>query len=517
MAGSLRVRLTGAVMLSLTTLVLAFGGVAYWVIATTVGTTSDHMLLGTTRALSIALDTGPDMRSRLGPLAAQLQQRAQPATFYNIHHGDRLIAGLPSLKLPQDYKISDRAVDRHPAIPSPDSYRWTKSYRGYVDPNDARGIIQAAYLRDGIVQGRPARIAMETRLVPGDPLPVVIQVASYFDDRSSYVFSQFLQVIGGGILILMIAVLLFYEAITWGLKPFSRLTGQVEEARKDPSAQFRLVQAPDTPREVMSFIAAFNALMARMEKATESLRQFTTNASHQMRTPLAIARIHLGLLERFGLNSPQGETALKDISHAIQSLERLLQQLISLARTDEQAIDTGMSFDLVATTTAVLDERIGHLSEFDVDIIYEQEEDSAIVVRGHPLLAAELTSNLIDNAIRYNKPGGSVVIRLGRVGGRGRIEIEDDGPGIPEEHRDKVWERFYRGAAGSDQVGSGLGLSIVRSLAERIGATVSLRNGANGRGLCATVEFRGAAGEHCEPFFSLPVRPAQSMEKNEAL
>jgi len=494
MFGSLRARLTGAVMLPLATLVVVFGSIACWAIGKTINATSDHVLVGSVRTLSIALNAEPDMREHLVPLAIHiLQQRSQLVTFYSVYHGDRLIAGRPSLKPPPDYDSADRVIDRHPPSAVSGSYRRTGLLRGYVAPEDAKTVIQAAYLWDGALDGKLARIATEIRLIKGDRHPVVIQVADYVDDRRAHMFSESSQVIGGGVLILMIAALLFYQAITWGLKPFSILTEQVDEARKDPPAHFRLVQSRDTPREAVSFILAFNALMERMEKAAESLRQFTANASHQMRTPLAIARIHLGLLDRFGPNSPQGKTALRDISYAIQSLERLLQQLISLARTDEQIIDPAMSFDLVETAATVLDERIGHFSDFDVDIVYEKEGEGAIAVKGHPLLAAELITNLIDNAIRYNRPGGSVIVRLRRGAGFGRIEIEDDGPGIPEQYRERVWERFYRGAAEDDQVGSGLGLSIVRSLAERMGARVSLNNGANGRGLCATVEFQEAA------------------------
>lgn len=480
-------------MLPLATLVMVFGGIACWAIGKTINVTSDRVLIGSVRTLSVALDAEPDMRRRLIPLAVDLfQRRSQPVTFYSVYHGDKLIAGVPSLK-PPDYDVADRATDRRPPVAFPDSRRKIGLLRGYVDLDDAKTVIQPAYLRNGRLDGKSARIATEIRLIQDDRHPVVIQVADYVDDRRAYIFSESLQVIGGGILILMIAVLLFYQAITWGLKPFSALTEQVEEGRKDPPTHFRLVQSPDTPREAVSFIQAFNALMERMEKAAESVRQFTANASHQMRTPLAIARIHLGLLDRFGPNSPQGKTAIQDISYAVQSLERLLQQLISLARTDEQVIDPAMSFDLAATAATVLGERIGHFSDFDIDIIYEQDEEGAIAVRGHPLLAAELISNLVDNAIRYNRPGGSVFVRLRRSAGRGRIEIEDDGPGIPEEYRDRVWERFYRGATDDDQLGSGLGLSIVRSLAERMGARVSLNNGANGCGLCATVEFQEAA------------------------
>jgi len=478
-------------MLPLAALVMIFGGIACWAIAKTINTTSDRVLTGSVRTLSVALDAKPDMRARLVPLAVHLLQRhAQPTIFYSVYHGDTPVAGLAALKPPPDYDASDRVIDRHPPTTVTGSDRKSRLHRGYIDPNDARTVIQAAYLRDGRIDGKSVRIATEIRLTRDDQYPFVIQVADYVDDRHDYIFNQSAQVVGGGILILMIAVMLFYQAITWGLKPFSALTQQIEEARKDPPAHFRLMESSDTPREAISFILAFNALMARMEKAAEAMRQFTTNASHQMRTPLAVARVHMGLLDRFGPNSPQGKTALKNIAHAVASLERLLQQLITLAQTDEQAIDPAMSFDLAATAASVLDERIEHFSRFDIDIIYERSEQSAICVKGHPLLAAELIGNLVDNAVRYNRPGGSVVIRLGRGGGRGRIEIEDDGPGIPEEHREKVWERFYRGPAESDQIGSGLGLSIVRSLAERMDARVMLNNGPNGCGMCATVEFQ---------------------------
>lgn len=492
--GSLRARLTVAVMVPLAALVVIFGGVACWVIAKTINLTSDRALIGSVRALSVALEAEQELRPRLVPLAIHLlQRRSQPDSIYSVYLGNELVSGSPTLKPPMDYVMGDRTVDRHPPAALTESYGKTRLYRGYLDPKDARTVLQAAYLRTGQFDGRAVRIATETRLVSGERRPVVVQVAQYVDDRNAYIFSQSLHVLGGGTLILLIAVLLFYQAITWGLKPFSNLTDQVEEARKTPLARFRLTRFADTPREAVPFILAFNGLMERMEQATDSLKQFTTNASHQMRTPLAIARIHLGLLHRFGPNSPQGRNALLDISHAVDSLERLLQQLISLARTGEYAIDPAMSFDLAATAATVLGDRLGHLSDFDIDIIYEQDEDGALAVKGHPMLAAELISNLVDNAIRYNKPGGSVIVRLGRHAGRGRIEIEDDGPGIPEQYRERVWERFERGVADNDQVGSGLGLSIVRSLAERMGAKVSLSNGANGCGLCATVDFQGVA------------------------
>jgi two-component system sensor histidine kinase TctE len=492
--GSLRARLTGAVMVPLAALVLVFGGLTCWFMHTNIVLTSDRVLVGSVKTLSLAMDADPRLRPELMPLAIHLfQRRARPLTHYSIYHGDRLILGDPALKPPADYDVRDRRIDRHTPATFPTAYRHTPLHRGYVDPKDASTVIQTAYLRDGLFNGKPARIATETRRIRGDPHPMAISIADYVDDRRNYEQGMFLQVIGGGILIMIIAVLLFWWAIVWGLKPFSALTEQVQGTEAGAPAHFRLVPPPGTPREAVPFIQSFNALMARMERATESLRQFTSNASHQMRTPLAIVRVHLDVLERYGPASPQGQAALREVPAAITALERLLLQLISLARTEEQAIDPTMAFDLAETTATVTGERVVQIDDDSLEVSYERDGAEPILAYGHPVLAAELIGNLIDNAIRYNRPGGSVIVRIRRGDGTARVEVEDDGPGIPEDERERVWQRFYRAANQSERQGSGLGLPIVKALADRMGAEVSLGSGAEGRGLCATVDFRAAA------------------------
>src|SRR3546814_431969 len=118
---------------------------------------------------------------------------------------------------------------RHHAPASfPRSYRNTQLVSGYVDARDANGVIQAAYLRDAVLEGRSARVATEIRSLPGFTRPVVIQVADFLDDRQAYEQTYFLRVAGAGILIAMIAVLLFYGAVTWGLGPFASLTRQID-------------------------------------------------------------------------------------------------------------------------------------------------------------------------------------------------------------------------------------------------------------------------------------------------
>src|SRR3546814_10031257 len=127
-------------------------------------------------------------------------------------------------------------------------------------------------------------------------------------------------------------------------------------------SQLRLTLDNDAPREALLLASAFNELMARTDRAIASLREFTSNASHQLRTPLAIVRVHVDVLNRYGPSSPQGATALADIGAAVDSLERLLAQLISLARMDEQGRDTAplTPFNLTEAAAGIVASRVTH-------------------------------------------------------------------------------------------------------------------------------------------------------------
>lgn len=492
---SLRSRLTAAVMVPLLALAVTFGGITCWMIERSGALTSDRILVGSVRVLSRAVDAGEGVRADLLPLAVHLlQRRSAPVTLYSIWDGERLVAGTRGLVPPSHYEArTGRWITRVPAASFPRTFRNTHLTAGYVDTRDAQGVVQPAYLRDAMLGDKPVRVATEVRRLRRNGHAVVVQVADFTDDRAAYLQTYFLRVVGAGVLIAMMAVVLFYGAITWGLRPFASLTGQIETARREPPPQFRLKLAEDAPREALLLAGSFNALLARTERAVDSLRQFTANASHQMRTPLAVVRVHLDVLERYGAQSPRGAMALADIGHAVASLERLLLQLIALARTEEQGIAPDSRFDLAALAADLLATRAVSMPEDGAtDLGFEGE--GPVWAFGHGLLAAEMIGNLLDNAIRYGRQGGVVTLRVRACEGIARIEVEDDGPGIAPDERERVFDRFYRGRVdgGARPSGSGLGLSIVRALGERMGAQVVLSSGAGGRGLLATVDFRAA-------------------------
>lgn len=481
-------------MMPLLALALTFGGITCWMIHRTVSTAADRILVGSTSTLRHAVGADGELRKELLAVAVSLlHSRAALRPIYSIHYGDRLLAGSPDLAPPDDYNPLDGA-----ATPRHEPAHFARSGRDPLLPGDfaedgsPSGVFQPAYLRDGVLEGRPVRIATEIRLFSHrGARPMVIQAAEFLDDREAYEQIYYLRVGGAGVLIVMIALLLFYGAITWGLGPFASLTAQIDEARKHTRPNVRVVLAEGDPYEARLLASTFNDLMARTERATQSLRQFTSNASHQLRTPLAIVRLHTDVLARYGATSLQGATALDDIVGAIDSLDRLLSQLIALARLDEpsHALPEAAPFDLCALAAAAVAHRVSHPDTARMDVGFEAS-DMAVEALGNEMLASEMISNLLDNAVRYNRPDGSVTVRVLWRDGVPAVEVDDDGPGIAPENREKVWERFYRVPGADAPPGSGLGLPIVWALGERIGARTMLEDGPQGRGLRAVLLFQ---------------------------
>jgi len=499
---SLRGHLTLVVMVPLTALVITFAAITCWMIDSSITDTSDRILIGSTRLISRAVNHDEVIRAHLLPLAvALLQRRTAPVTHYSIYDGPRLVAGRADLRPPPDYTADGRRLgplhDTPHFAPTPHEPHLT---RGYVDPNDAEGVEQAAYLRNGMLEGKAVRIATELRRLQANGHLVAVQVAEFDDDRYASERIYFQRVASAGVLITLFSLFLFYSALAWGLRHFAALTNQIAAGQSNP-LHFRLLPDDNGPREAQMIARAYNALMTRAESAMVSLRQFTSNASHQLRTPLAVLRVHLDVLETYGPASPQGKMALDDIAASVDTLERLLQQLLVLARLDERSGSIKGRFDPALVASDVIAARLPALQKADVSISFEESTPLAAPAQGDAALAAEMMGNLLDNAVAYNRPGGKVVFRLMAMPNMARVEIEDDGPGIPVTERDKVWQRFYRSAGQTgNEDGCGLGLPIVRAIADAMGAKVALREGPQGQGTCAVIDFALVTGDDDIPW-----------------
>jgi two-component system sensor histidine kinase TctE len=203
-------------------------------------------------------------------------------------------------------------------------------------------------------------------------------------------------------------------------------------------------------------------------------------------------RVHLALLQRDNSHLPGNVETIAEIEKSTKHLDRLVAQLIVMARAEQAAVaepapDTAPA-DLVASTSEAMGIMAPFAAAKNVELAFESELEHA-PVHAEPSMLHDILTNLIDNAIRYNHHGGSVTVSILSSGGRYAVKIADDGPGITRDHRERVFDRFYRVPAADRPAGSGLGLSIVRALLRQSAGTINLTEGIGGRGLAVTVSL----------------------------
>jgi len=255
------------------------------------------------------------------------------------------------------------------------------------------------------------------------------------------------------------------------------------------------VPSTDSRDELGGMALALETLRAsalEAERLQLAMSRFTADASHQMRTPLTILRTHISVLGSMIGSHTEAYASYLDIQGAADRLQRLLIQLLKLARADGvHALDQETpQIDLRGVVQEIASHHVPQALEAGVELHFEASQEPLCTL-ANPIMIHEIFANLIDNAIRYNNSGGTVIVRLFDQEGRPTVDIEDDGPGIPDEEKDKVFTRFYRLNRDQSRVGSGLGLAIVRSLAATLNAEIQMGTGASGRGLRVRLTFSG--------------------------
>ena len=247
------------------------------------------------------------------------------------------------------------------------------------------------------------------------------------------------------------------------------------------------------PRELKPVLDSTNALLRRLAAAFAAQRRFLADAAHELRTPITALRLQLQLLQR-SADAPARHAALAELQAGIDRSQRLVEQLLQVARSEPDGeatrrdpVDLGaLARDVVAALSVKADARAIDLGA---------RVGGGIVVAGDAQQLTVLLNNLVENALRYTPPGGTVDVEAALEAGRPVLRVLDDGPGIAEAERERVFDRFYRGAAASGSAaagGSGLGLAIVRAIAGRHDARVELADGPGGRGLAVSVRFGSA-------------------------
>jgi len=268
-----------------------------------------------------------------------------------------------------------------------------------------------------------------------------------------------------------------------GLRPLGELRREL--ARRGPGDLARL-DAARTPVEIEPLVAELNRLFGRIDEALERERRLTADAAHELRTPLAVLSTQAQVARRAASEAARNE-ALDAIVVGSERAARLIEQMLTLARLESgQGEGAVQRADLRALARAALADAAPFALGKNLDIALE--EGAAVEVAGYPGLLQVLLRNLVDNAVRYTPRGGKVRVAVGGDGRTARLEVSDNGPGVPPQELARLGERFHRLAA-PGETGSGLGLSIVLRIAELHRGGVRFAAGHGGAGLAVSVEL----------------------------
>jgi two-component system sensor histidine kinase TctE len=276
-----------------------------------------------------------------------------------------------------------------------------------------------------------------------------------------------------------------YVAVRFALWPLDALGARVSGLEVQ---SLRPIPSRGLPAETRPLVRAINGLMRRLRLTFRAREAFINDTAHQLRTPLAALSAQVDLLGQLDL-SPDLRRRVGDVAGSVQRLVHLANQLLALARADEQAsaVTRMQTVDLPELLQEVASACLDTALEKGVDLGFEPAPAN---VTGAPALLLEMLKNLVDNAIVHSPAGTTVTVRCGTVEGLEEtyLEVEDDGPGIAAADRSRVFDRYVRLKPGKAP-GTGLGLAIVREIALRHGAEVQIQDGAGGRGTRVRVSF----------------------------
>lgn len=332
---------------------------------------------------------------------------------------------------------------------------------------------------DSVIEGIRWRV-FSTWDDSGESLIHVAERAEVRDELANNIANNLLKPL---LISLPLLALLLWVAVSRSLRPLVKLTSEV--AHRDPD-NLAPLDTESAPREVVPLIERLNKLFSRMTSSLQKERRFTADAAHELRTPVAGIKAQ-AQVARAASSETERNHALDNAILGCDRAAHLIEQLLTLARIDTLGDDVTEPCSLRGAAAEVIAAIAP--AALNQNIRLELEEGDEVMVRGNPVLLRILLRNLIDNAVRHTLPGTPVWINVGYEQGQGYLSVNDNGPGIPEVELARVAERFYR-PVGTSASGSGLGLSIVKRIAEIHNATLRIAAQREEKGLSVTVLFK---------------------------
>ena len=286
-------------------------------------------------------------------------------------------------------------------------------------------------------------------------------------------------------LVLPILAILIYVTVGQAMRPLNEIAEQISNRQ---SENLEPIRVNDAPVETHAMIKALNDLFKRLSSAIENITLFTSNAAHELRTPLAVQKLNA----QIALQSKNDETRNQAIHEIMSSVDRAtlsVEQLLTLSRLDPHGeLNEDDYVEIASVTENVMADLAPNAIEKNIDIGLEAKTKRRM--RGKEGLINILVRNLVENAIRHTPENGKIEVAVYQSANEIVLRIDDNGPGIPPEEREFVFERFYR-SQDSDQYGTGLGLAMVKRIIEIHNASIQLGNSPLG-GLQVKVSFKPA-------------------------
>jgi two-component system sensor histidine kinase QseC len=331
---------------------------------------------------------------------------------------------------------------------------------------------------DASVDGRNWRVFSHW----DDKREYLVQVGEVTDARDHLASEVLKKLVQPLLVALPLLGLLIWFGVGGALKPIDRIGAAL--ARRDP--QYLAPLEGEVPKEIAPMVERLNGLLSRVQSSLEGERRFTSDAAHELRTPLAALKTQLQVAQGAGDSSERGQAIAKAIA-AGDRATRLVEQLLTLARLEHDAWQSQAEpVDLRRLAAQALADAAQAAAGKNISLSLEGE--TGLTITGHAGLLAILLRNLVDNALSYSPPQTEVVVRLHRIANEAVLEVQDQGPGIPAAERENALRRFHR-LEGADASGSGLGLSIVARIVQLHQAQLELAEGAAGRGLLVRIRY----------------------------
>jgi two-component system sensor histidine kinase TctE len=311
---------------------------------------------------------------------------------------------------------------------------------------------------------------------------VIVSVTDTRSGQGSAAGFSFIRTLLWDFVQLDVTLVLVWIGIQLGLRPVRRLRDEIAQRS---ALDLRPIPENTAPREIAPVVVTLNRLFAALRTSAQSQQQFIANTAHQLRTPITGMQAQLDVLAAEPAAQPIRER-VRTLQEGIRQLAHTSNQLLTLARADPSA-------NLAAKTQAVdLGALAGDIAARYVDRALQANidlgvETANVSINADPSLIDDLISNLLDNALKYTPAGGRVTLSVAAPSHKALIAVEDSGPGIPEQDRQRVRQRFYR-LPNSPGHGSGLGLAIVDEIARLYGAALVIGASASG-GARMTVQF----------------------------